>query len=594
LIPEQFISDLSARADIVDVINQIYPLKKAGENYKSVCPFHKEKTASFTVSPVKQIYHCFGCGAGGDAIKFIQEYKGLGFVEAVEELASRYGMTVPTHAAQDPLKLEEQQSIYKLLADAAEFYIANLKQHTTKAKAVNYLQNRKITGIIAKKFMLGFASNNWSELLEYFRGKYSHITEQELLTAGLISKNQNNKIYDKFRDRVIFPIRDYRGRVVGFGGRVIDQGEPKYLNSPDTPVFSKGKLLYGLYEALQENRHFSSLVFVEGYMDVIALNRVGITNSVATLGTAVTEQHIKIAFKYVDEIIYCYDGDSAGQKAAWKALELTMPLLEDGKKAKFLILTGGEDPDSLVAKSGKTGFLLQIEAAYALADYFFNTLQADYNLKQLEERAAFANKARKLLSLLPKSIFKDMMYDRLANITGLYYKSKFQKKIDSAGNRLGKWNNIVVNYGKNKWPDSPVKKAIVAIIMHDNLLNSIDVNLLNNLQIGVSLEIDLFKLVAEKLPEMRAKQLSKKNMALELPEYLQQKFLELEFDEPVASIPESGLQEELIGAISWMLQQTNEKEISTLLQKAKVEKLSNEEMQQLQHMLVQKEVKLVD
>ena len=594
MIPEQFIADLNARADIVDVINKLHPLKKVGENYKSVCPFHTEKTASFSVNSTKQIYHCFGCGAGGDAIKFIQEYKGFSFVEAVEELAASYGMVVPYHKDQDPVKIEEQQSIYKLLNIAAEFYINNLKQHATKMKAVNYLKNRHISGEIAKKFMLGFASNNWTDLLEFFRNKQPEVSEAELLVAGLISKNQQNKVYDKFRDRVIFPIRDYRGRVVGFGGRIIDQGEPKYLNSPETPVFSKGKLLYGLYEALQENKHLSSLILVEGYMDVIALNRVGITNAVATLGTAVTEHHIKAAFKYVDEIIYCYDGDAPGQKAAWKALEITMTLLADGKKARFLILSGGEDPDSLVAKCGKTGFLLQIEAAYALADYFFNTLQTDYDLKQLEERAEFANKAKKMLSVLPKSIFKDMMYDRLANITGLYYKSKFQKSARTSISRWGSWNNIISSYGANKKPETPVFKAIALIINYADLLNYVDVKAINKLQLGLSLDIDMFKVVVEKLLEIRSQQLSKEELVQKLPEYLQQKFLELKISDYVISIPESAFRQELTAAIAWMLQQQAEYEISILLQKSKVNKLSNEEVRNLQNMLVQKEAKIVD
>ncbi|TFZ21236.1 DNA primase [Stutzerimonas stutzeri] len=421
LIPQSFIDDLLNRSDIVEVVGSRIQLKKTGKNYSALCPFHKEKTPSFSVSPDKQFYYCFGCGAGGNALGFVMDHDQLDFPQAVEELAKRAGMEVPRedsgrkHKPRQPV----DSPLYPLLAAAADYYRQALKSHPTRKAAVEYLKGRGLSGLIAREFGLGFAPPGWDNLMKHLGG--DALQQKALIDAGLLIENaENGKRYDRFRDRVMFPIRDSRGRVIAFGGRVLGDDKPKYLNSPETPVFHKGQELYGLYEARQANRDLDEIMVVEGYMDVIALAQQGLRNAVATLGTATSEEHLKRLFRIVPSVLFCFDGDAAGRKAAWRALEATLPNLQDGRRARFLFLPDGEDPDTLVRAEGTDAFRARIQQhSQPLADYFFQQLSEEADPRSLEGKAHLATLAAPLIEKIPGNNLRALMRQRLAEITGL-------------------------------------------------------------------------------------------------------------------------------------------------------------------------------
>ncbi|MDA0425050.1 DNA primase [Stutzerimonas frequens] len=421
LIPQSFIDDLLNRSDIVEVVGSRIQLKKTGKNYSALCPFHKEKTPSFSVSPDKQFYYCFGCGAGGNALGFVMDHDQLDFPQAVEELAKRAGMEVPRedsgrkHKPRQPV----DSPLYPLLAAAADYYRQALKSHPTRKAAVEYLKGRGLSGVIARDFGLGFAPPGWDNLMKHLGG--DTLQQKALIDAGLLIENaENGKRYDRFRDRVMFPIRDSRGRVIAFGGRVLGDDKPKYLNSPETPVFHKGQELYGLYEARQANRDLDEIMVVEGYMDVIALAQQGLRNAVATLGTATSEEHLKRLFRIVPSVLFCFDGDAAGRKAAWRALEATLPNLQDGRRARFLFLPDGEDPDTLVRAEGTDAFRARIQQhSQPLADYFFQQLSEEADPCSLEGKAHLATLAAPLIEKIPGNNLRALMRQRLAEITGL-------------------------------------------------------------------------------------------------------------------------------------------------------------------------------
>ncbi|MBD1552120.1 DNA primase [Pseudomonas typographi] len=421
LIPQSFIDDLLNRTDIVDVVSARVQLKKTGKNYAACCPFHKEKTPSFTVSPDKQFYYCFGCGAGGNALGFVMDHDNLEFPQAVEELAKAAGMEVPREESLRGSKPRQpvDSPLYPLLANAADFYRQALKSHPQRRAAVEYLKGRGLSGEVARDFALGLAPPGWDNLLKHFGA--DNLQQKVMIDAGLLIENaETGKRYDRFRDRVIFPIRDSRGRVIAFGGRVLGDDKPKYLNSPETPVFHKGQELYGLYEARKHNRNLDEIIVVEGYMDVIALAQQGLRNAVATLGTATSEEHLKRLFRLVPSVLFCFDGDQAGRNAAWRALEATLPSLQDGRKARFLFLPEGEDPDSLVRAEGLDAFRARIhQHAQPLADYFFQQLTAEADPRSLEGKAHMATLARPLIERVPGANLKALMLGRLAEITGL-------------------------------------------------------------------------------------------------------------------------------------------------------------------------------
>lgn len=414
-IPKTFIDHLIAQTDIVDVISQYVDIKKKGGNYGACCPFHDEKTPSFSVSPAKQFYYCFGCGAHGDAIGFIQEYNHLSFVEAVEELARQKGLDVPHEVqadSQSARQRNEYQMMYGMLEKAAQLFQWHLRQPSAKV-ATTYCQNRGITGKIAKVYGLGFVPAGWDNLNKALNAKGD--ATDLLLKVGLLTRNEKGRTYDKFRHRLMFPIRDRRGRVIGFGGRVIQsEDQPKYLNSPESPVFHKGKELYGLYEALQTTRKLKSIIVVEGYMDVIALAQAGITNAVATMGTATTLDHLRCLFKETDKVVFCFDGDKAGRQAAWRALKTALPLMTGEYEVKFLFLPAGEDPDTLVRQSGADHFNALIANALPLGELLLSALARQVDLNRADGRAKYISQVLPYLKQLPMGSMRAVMLNMLA------------------------------------------------------------------------------------------------------------------------------------------------------------------------------------
>ena len=412
LIPQHFIDDLITRADIVEVLGRRIQLKKAGREFKACCPFHDEKTPSFTVSPSKGFYHCFGCGAHGTALGFLMEYDHMEFVEAVESLAGMMGIDVPREESQQPARRYDE--LFELMQKVEKHYQGELRRHQP---AVDYLQARAIDGATAKRFGIGYAPAGWSHLLDKFGTSNEAI--ERLLAVGLIIRKDNGKHYDRFRERIMFPIRDSRGRCIGFGGRVMGQEEPKYLNSPETVLFHKGRELYGLYEARQAIRHIERLVVVEGYMDVVALARHGIDFAAATLGTATTDEHLNRLFRLSDEVHFCFDGDRAGRAAAWRALETALPQIREGRQIRFVFLPDGQDPDSYVQTDGADGFEKAMDQALALSDYLVEELANQVDMKSVDGRARLAELAKPLISKVPPGVYKELLIERLAESVGL-------------------------------------------------------------------------------------------------------------------------------------------------------------------------------
>jgi DNA primase len=411
LIPQDFIDDLVQRADIVEVVGSRVPLIKAGREYKARCPFHSEKTPSFWVSPQKGFYHCFGCGAHGTALSFLMEYERLEFPVAVEELARSVGLDVPRTDSGERVSVEP---LYAMLEKAVNLYRQALRDHTT---AVEYLKQRGLDGETAREFGIGYAPPAWDTLLATCGS--SEDDRQQLLGAGLVIPRDTGGFYDRFRDRIMFPIRDSRGRTMAFGGRILATGEPKYLNSPETPVFHKGRELYGLYEARRAERKLERLLVVEGYMDVVMLAAHGIRNAVGTLGTATTSEHLRRIFSVVPEVIFCFDGDRAGRDAAWRALQVSLPALHDGRQIRFLLLPEGEDPDSLVRREGAAAFGERLGQSIPLSEFLLDSLSADVDLRNLDGKARLAALAKPLLVQLPEGIYRELLTTELARRVGL-------------------------------------------------------------------------------------------------------------------------------------------------------------------------------
>lgn len=414
MIPPSFIQDLLSRVDIVDVVESAVQLKRAGANYSACCPFHTEKTPSFTVSPSKQFYHCFGCGAHGTAISFMMEYHGMGFIDAVKDLASRAGMTVPEP---DPAFRQQADKpagpdLTELLAKAARYFKEQLKR---SEPAIRYLKGRGVTGEIAARFGLGYAPDGWQNL----EAAFDNYADKALVEAGLIIQNEEGRRYDRFRDRIMFPIVNPRGDVIGFGGRVLGQGEPKYLNSPETPVFEKGRELYGLFQARQAIRAAGRVLVVEGYMDVVALAQHGVEYAVATLGTATTPIHVQKLLRQTDEVVFCFDGDNAGRKAAWRALEVSLQALADGKQVRFLFLPEGEDPDTWIRKEGREAFEALVGKAEPLSRFMLRELQSSVDMTTPEGRAAFLKQAEGLVKQISARNLGLAMRDAIARAAGL-------------------------------------------------------------------------------------------------------------------------------------------------------------------------------
>ena len=429
LIPQSFIDDLLSRADIVDVIDKRVALKKSGKNYSACCPFHNEKSPSFSVQPEKQFYYCFGCGAGGNAIGFIMNFDSVDFPQAVESLARDNGMEVPREESKAATKRRaENADLYTLLEEANGFFQLQLRKHEGRASAVDYLKQRGVSGAIARDFGIGYAPPGWDNLLKACASTPER--ESNLLKAGMVIERENGqsntqsaasqfKGYDRFRHRIMFPIRDARGRTIAFGGRVLGDDKPKYLNSPETPVFHKGSELYGLFEARKSSNKLARLLIVEGYMDVIALAQMNIRYAVATLGTATSGAHLTRLFRMVPEVVFCFDGDKAGRTAAWRALEATLPQMEDGRQVRFLFLPEGEDPDTLVRKVGQEAFEALIDNATPLEQFFFDKLGSDLDLDSHQGRGKLRELAQPLVTQLPEGVFALLMREQLAHRLGI-------------------------------------------------------------------------------------------------------------------------------------------------------------------------------
>ncbi|WJV54493.1 DNA primase [Prodigiosinella aquatilis] len=425
-IPRAFINDLLARTDIIDLIDARVKLKKQGKNYHACCPFHHEKTPSFTVNGDKQFYHCFGCGAHGNAIDFLMNYDRLEFIECIEELATMYGLEVPYETGTGPTQFErhQRQSLYGLMEQLNTFYQQNLNQ-PAGASAMQYLTKRGLSAEVIRHFAIGYALPGWDNALKRF-GR-SNDDRSTLNDAGMLVTNEQGRTYDRFRERVMFPIRDKRGRVIAFGGRVLGDGLPKYLNSPETDIFHKGRQLYGLYEAQQKYPELKRLLVVEGYMDVVALAQFGIDYTVASLGTATTADHIQLLFRATDQVICCYDGDRAGREAAWRALETALPYLNDGRQLRFMFLPDGEDPDTLVRQEGKDAFELRIEQAMPLSVFLFETLQHQVDMSTPDGRTKLSSLVLPLISQVPGETLRLYLRQQLGTKLGILDDSQLDR-----------------------------------------------------------------------------------------------------------------------------------------------------------------------
>jgi DNA primase len=415
MIPQAFIQDLLHRVDVVDVVDRYVKLKRAGANFVACCPFHSEKTPSFTVSQVKQFYHCFGCGAHGTAISFMMEYSGLGFVEAVKDLAQSVGMQVPEaeRSEHSQRRVEQSEDLHAVLLAAAHFYRSQLKE---SQRAIDYLKARGLSGEIAKRFGIGYAPDGWQNLAAAF----PDYNAKALAAAGLVKQSEEGRRYDLFRDRIMFPIVDVRGNVIGFGGRVLDSGEPKYLNSPETPVFEKGRELYGLYQARRAIRDAGRVLVVEGYMDVVALAQHEVGYSVAALGTATSGVHVQKLLRQVDEVVFCFDGDAAGRRAAWRALEVSLSELVDGKQVRFLFLPQGDDPDSYVRAHGNEAFEKLVDSAVPLSHFLLDELSSRVDdVSTPEGRAKLLHDAKPLVKQVAAPLLSLLLRKSLAERTGV-------------------------------------------------------------------------------------------------------------------------------------------------------------------------------
>ena len=490
-LPDAFIDDLLARTDIVEIVGSRVPLKRQGKEYSARCPFHDERSASFTVSPTKQFYHCFGCGAHGTAISFLMNYDRLEFLDAVDELAKRAGMEIPreTNARANAQQQDDSRELYSALDAANRFFV---KQLETSDKARAYLDGRGVDAHIREQFSIGYAPDGYSALKDALAKDERRL--KLLDRGGMFSKNDRGHVYDKFRDRVMFPIFDRRGRVIAFGGRVMEKDDgPKYLNSPETALFHKGRELYGLWQVRQANQKIERLIVVEGYMDVVSLFQFGVTQAVATLGTATTPDHAELLFRNAPDVYFCFDGDAAGRKAGWRALESVLPRMRDGRQAFFLFLPDGEDPDTIVRKEGADAFDARLKQATPLSQFFFDELTREINLATLDGKARLAERAKPMLAQIPDGAFGDLMKQELSRLTG----------IGGAGNAALASARPAPRMAAA--PAAPMQKrslvraAITVLLQHPALGNTIDHHGFTGLRLpGIELLVELLELVHQR------------------------------------------------------------------------------------------------
>jgi len=569
-IPQAFIDELLIRVDIVDFIDAKIPLKKTGRNFVAKCPFHNEKTPSFSVNREKQLFYCFGCGVGGNVITFVMDYDHLGFVEAVEDLAEFAGITVPEReASYENSDRSDLNAIYALQKQVTDFYSDQLLKQPVGRKAIRYLKNRGVTGDIARLFLLGYAPPGWKTLVD------AQFDQSMLVNAGLSVKNDAARCYDRFRDRVVFPIRDRRGRIIGFGGRVLDDSVPKYLNSPETAVFQKGKELYGLYELLQNTTKPERILVVEGYMDVIALAQNGIENSVATLGTATSRNHIEIIFRYTKEIVFCFDGDKAGYEAAWRAVEVAMPSLKDGLQMRIMHLDSGSDPDSYVRQVGAERFCAEAAGAAVFSDYFFDRLGSGLDLRGIEGRANLVAKAKPLLTQLPDGVLRELMQSRLKDV------AKINSIELSASNRGQNGHAKFQLSKKSRVSPSPVRMAVAILVQHPETAKNIDLKAaceMRPVNKGIELLYEVLSILNEK-PEITSAGLIEHFRGRSTEKYVNA-LAQFEL-----LVSDKGLELELIDALTRIEQREKERALNDLLHKAEENVLTNQERNELKRLL---------
>ena len=579
-IPREFIDELLLRVDIVDLIDTHVPLKKTGNSFKARCPFHTEKSPSFTVNRNKQFYHCFGCGAGGNAISFLMAFSHLDFVEAIEDLAGFAGIDVPREATQYQSSRQDYSALYSILERVAVFYVEQLRQHSQGVKAIEYLKNRGLSGNTAQEFSLGYAPDDWDLLSSQFDPKL-------LVDAGLLVTKGNGRHYDRFRNRLIFPIRDKRSRIVGFGGRVLDDSLPKYLNSPETAVFSKGKELYGLYELLEKQSKPKRIIIVEGYMDVLALSQLGIPYSVATLGTATSKTQLDLLFRFTSELVFCFDGDAAGQNAAWKAVQESFACLKDGRQVRVMMLPKGQDPDSLIRSEGLAVFEQHIANSQVLSDYFIESLSQDLNLTTIEGRAQLVSQAKPHIEKIPSGVFREMMINRLKELSAsptldfLGNKSMLNLEKSSEAIQL---NRAPGQLQATNSKLSPARIVIALLLQNPQLFEIIEQLESNWLDFdfpGKPVLVEVIEAIEKIKPG---------NAAI-LAEYFRGKASEKIINTLVNwdfFILENGVEEEFSGALDRLLEQINEQRLAKLLAKERQAGLNLNEKEQLRNLLIKK------
>ncbi|MDE2070063.1 MAG: DNA primase [Gammaproteobacteria bacterium] len=568
-IPQSFIDELVSRVDIVEVIDARVPLKKHGREFTACCPFHNEKTPSFTVSPSKQFYHCFGCGAHGTALGFLMEYEHLDFPEAVRQLAEQVGMEVPVESGSD--NRASFAPLYAVLHDAQRFFHAQLKHSPT---AVDYLKRRGVSGEIAAEFGIGFAPAGWDQLLKAL-GKDA-ATQQNLLDAGLVIRAEDGRIRDRFRERVMFPIRDARGRDIGFGGRVIGNDEPKYLNSPETPLFHKGRELYGLYEARQALRDIPRLLVVEGYMDVVALHQHELRYAVATLGTATTPEHLQKIFRVTAEVVFCFDGDRAGRVAAWRALENALPETRDGRQLKFLFLPEGEDPDTLVRKEGREALELRLRQAVPLSVFLLDSLSAQTDLSSLDGRARLVELARPHLAKLPVGVYREMLGAELARRAQV--NPEKLTMLNRVSSRKATGDQQPAPAGPTL--TGPVRKAL-ALLLHQPALAALAGNPANLADTGLR-GVETLQAVLEFTqghPHITGAGLLEHWRDTETGAYL------MKLAQAELLTPDNGMESEFRAVVADLAGRRDEQRLATLVETSRLRPLGNEEKAELTRLI---------
>lgn len=570
-IPQNFIDDLLARADIVEIISNRVQLRKTGSNFSALCPFHTEKTPSFTVSQPKQFYYCFGCGAHGNALSFLMNFDNMEFIDAIETLAAHVGVEVPHEANHDHDAIS--QDLYDLLSQASKYYQQQLRQSDT---AIIYLKSRGLSGKISKRFNIGYAPSGWDNLATAIGNNQNNTAK--LITSGMLL-NKNNKDYDRFRDRIMFPIHDQRGRVIGFGGRILGDDTPKYLNTPETAIFHKGSELYGLYEAKQNNRDLNKIIVVEGYMDVVALAQYGIDYAVATLGTATTAKHIQKLLRHTSNIIFCFDGDKAGKTAAWRALENALPIMRDDMQIAFLFLPETEDPDSQIRKEGLIEFETRITNAVPLSEFFFKQITTTANLKTMDGRANIAQKALTFLNKIPNGVFKQLMLEKLSETVHIDVAAHGQMPDGFLGGSRSKGDPPVAPTEKTTTDNPLIIKAIKLLLHEPKLAQYIeDTQQISSINLpGTELLAQLLNL-AQQQPNILTGTLLERWRNTEAEPTL----AKLAAEDPMIS----DLKNEFIDTIQYIYKKGHEQSIQELFKKANIGEINKQEKDTLQKLII--------